>query len=101
LGLFWLLPEPVGLVGVVAIGIVLGATHSLLWVLLADHIGVRFFATVGVAVSGLAGFLGGVSMASLLTRGGSELVSGVVVLLAIALAIAAFRAPRLRFQHCA
>ena len=98
LGLFWLLTEQPGIVGVVVIGLTMGATRSLLWVLLADHIGVRFFATVGVAVGSLAGFVGGLSFPLVQAGGGSELV---VVVLAIALAIAAFRAPRLRFHHSA
>lgn len=101
LGLFWLLTEQPGMVGFTAIGLTMGATGSLLWVLLADHVGVRFVATVGVAVAAPAGFLGGLSLPLLLHRGGSEAGARVMVVLAIALAIAAFRAPRLRFHDSA
>ena len=55
-----------------AIGLALGATRSLLWVLLADHIGVRFFATVGIAVSSLGGVLGAVSFQLVMNSVGWE-----------------------------
>ena len=101
LGLFWLLREQTGIVGVVAIGLALGATRSLRWVLLADHIGVRFFATVGIAVSSLGGVLGAVSFQLVLHSVGWEEAWWVLGVLAIALAIAALKAPRLRFHYSA
>ena len=97
----WLLGGPVPeILGVVTVGLVLGATWSLPWVLLADHVGVRFFATVAVVVS-LVGNIGGIpgpAMAGLaLDRFGDVWVAGVLILLALAFAVAGFMAPRLSF----
>ena len=95
LGLFWLLTEQPGMGGVVAVGLALGATHSLVWVLLADHVGVRFFATVAVAVSFVGSLLGSLSVPLVLNSVGFEAGVPVMAALALTLAIAAFIAPRL------
>ncbi len=100
--LLWLLDGPLSdLLGVLVLGLGLGATRSLPWVLLADHLGVRFFAIVGIGVSfvgGLAGGLPGSLLSGLtLEAWGAAGAAGLLAAFALVLAVASFRAPRLRF----
>ncbi len=99
--LLWLLDGPLSdLLGVLVLGLGLGATRSLPWVLLADHLGVRFFAIVGIGVSfvgGLAGGLPGSLLSGLtLEAWGAAGAAGLLAAFALVLAAASFRAPRLR-----
>ncbi len=48
----------IALFGIVLMGIGLGATSVLPWVLLADHLGARYFATVGTLLYLVAGMVG-------------------------------------------
>ena len=100
--LLWLLDGPLlDLLGILILGLGLGATLSLPWVLLADHVGVRFFAIVGIGVSfvgGLAGGLAGSLLSGLTVEvWGAAGAGGLLAAFALVLAAASFRAPQLRF----
>ena len=99
--LLWLLDGPLSdLLGALVLGLGLGATRSLPWVLLADHVGVRFFAILGIGVSSVGGLAGGLpgSLLSGLTleAWGAAGAAGLLAAFALVLAAGSFRAPRLR-----
>ncbi|MEE8442433.1 MAG: MFS transporter [Dehalococcoidia bacterium] len=96
--LLWLLEgSGADALGAVVMGLALGATRVLPWVLLADHVGVRFFATVGIGVSIVGGILGPPLGGVALALSGDLPGGGIVVLvpLTLAFAVAGFTAPRL------
>ncbi len=101
--LLWLLEgPPANTLGAVLMGLALGATRSLPWVLLADHVGVRF-ATIAVLVSLVGGILGsllgGLPAGLALDNFGDVGVAATLTLLALAFAVAGFTTPRLSFAE--
>ena len=89
-----------GLLGMqlLGLGLGLGAAVSLPWVLLADHVGIRYFATLGLGVSSvgrLISFPVPLAAGYALDGWGATGAGALLAAFALALALASFRAPRL------
>ncbi len=86
---------------IVILGLAAGATLVLPWVLLADHLGVRHFAVIGILVSVVTGFLSALIGPLLvgLTFDWFDATGQIAVLasLALVLVIAGSKAPTLKF----
>ncbi|MBI4202382.1 MAG: MFS transporter [Chloroflexi bacterium] len=77
----------------VAIGLGVGAASSLPWILLADHLSVRYFAILGVLLSAVGGFLSGLVPFLMLTLDASwNISSSFQEILPLALLVIAFAA---------